>query len=38
MGVTTVIKAIERFLERRPWCIAGVYLLLDEQHRVRIEE
>lgn len=29
MGVTTVIKAIERFLERRPWCIAGVYLLME---------
>ena len=29
MGVTTVIKTIERFLERRPWCIAGVYLLME---------
>ena len=29
MGVATVIKAIERFLERRPWCIAGVYLLME---------
>ena len=29
MGVATVIKAIERFLERRPWLLAAAFLASD---------